>query len=267
MPEFPDISEHQGRLGDEWFRQWPGVIIRVHSGYRYDLLWEAHLSDAQYAGIPVGFYGYVVGDRDGGWQADQMYEPTRDIPAQLGWWTDAEDAGVTSEIIKAHVERLREVVPGQHGTYSNVGDYHRLLAGHADDLPWWVAGYGPNDGQQHPLHPAAPRDYLIHQFTSRGGPGGSGLDVNSAATLDFFDTEVAYPSLPSELLEGAFTVPTLLVLPGQSGDYFDGPAHLFFGGGDVRLTTALNDSRIIKWNCSAAEIIQCRKNAQNVVTP
>lgn len=44
------------------------------------------------------------------------------------------------------------------------------------EQPWWLPAYGPNDG--HPYPPECPFLPLVHQYSSRGGPGGSGLDVN-----------------------------------------------------------------------------------------
>lgn len=41
---------------------------------------------------------------------------------------------------------------------------------------WWLPSYGPNDGQPHA--PTCPFLPVIHQFTSRGGANGGGLDVN-----------------------------------------------------------------------------------------
>lgn len=42
---------------------------------------------------------------------------------------------------------------------------------------WWLPAYGPNDGAEHPYD--APFVPVLHQYTSHGGPGLSGLDVNA----------------------------------------------------------------------------------------
>lgn len=55
---------------------------------------------------------------------------------------------------------------------ANFGNDPALLHEHA----WWLPAYGPNDGQPH--EPACPFAPTLHQYTSRGGPGGSGLDVS-----------------------------------------------------------------------------------------
>lgn len=42
--------------------------------------------------------------------------------------------------------------------------------------PWWLPAYGPNDGQPHSYQ--APFVPCVHQYTSRGGPNRSGLDLD-----------------------------------------------------------------------------------------
>lgn len=44
------------------------------------------------------------------------------------------------------------------------------------EFPWWLPAYGVNDGQPHTYQ--APFAPVLHQFTSRGGAGGAGLDVS-----------------------------------------------------------------------------------------
>lgn len=41
---------------------------------------------------------------------------------------------------------------------------------------WWLPSYGSNNGEPH--DPKVPYTPVLHQYTSRGGPGGTGLDVN-----------------------------------------------------------------------------------------
>lgn len=69
-----------------------------------------------------------------------------------------------------------------------------LLHEHA----WWLPAYGPNDGTWH--SPTAPFVPCVHQFTSRGGPNLSGLDLNrvldTAAWARIFDETPAPKPAP-----------------------------------------------------------------------
>ena len=174
------MSEHQQPFGAGWWSQWDFGIIRVHSGYRADNWWTYHADEARAAGVPIGFYGYVVGDVDPIWQADQLVDLSSVYNPELGWWSDIEDHSLTGQVVEDHVARLRARVPSRVGVYANAGDYQTFLAGIADDLPYWFASYGPNDGDRHDPNPPAPRPYDIHQFSSAGG-----LDRNHADVLPF----------------------------------------------------------------------------------
>ena len=178
-----DISEHQSHRGPDWFRQFDFAIIRVHSGYRDDFMWEYHLADCKEAGVPFGFYGYLQGNVNPAWQAQRMVDLTSGQNPPLGWWSDVEDPTVDWNAAGAHIGTLRGLVPGRFGVYSNIGDYEAFLRGQADDLPWWMADYGSNEGTRHDPYEQPPvphRGWSIHQYTSYPG-----LDQNYAEKLPF----------------------------------------------------------------------------------
>lgn len=191
-----DVSEWQSPSSIDWSRYAFG-IIRVHNGYRQDFVWRLHVKNAQDAGVPIGVYGYVIGNRSPRLQADELVAAVGDWEPELGYWSDVEDSTLDWAEAVEHVTRLVETKPGRVGVYANVGQYSYLLAGSvADSLPFWVAGYGQNDGLRHPLRPAPARGWVIHQFTSLGGPNGSGLDVNYCPDLPALLTSLGSAPAP-----------------------------------------------------------------------
>lgn len=175
MSEGVDISEFQDHVPDCEF-----VIVRGWSGYRQDNRFVQHWADAKARGIPRGVYGYVVENNPVG-QADALMALVAGDPPELGYWSDIEEPGLSHDAAMAHINRLRST--RRNGFYSNVPDYHGILNDDDSlaDLPWWVAGYGPNDGNRHDLNPAPPRPYTIHQYTSYPA-----LDRNYAENLNWW---------------------------------------------------------------------------------
>lgn len=211
MPEGTDISEYQDHVPDCEF-----VIIRGWSGYRQDNRFTAHWAEAKAKGIPRGVYGYVVGANPAA-QAASLVALVAPDPPELGYWSDIEEPGLSHDAALGHINALR--VTGANGYYSNVPDYTGILQSDPslNDLYWWVAGYGPNDGQRHPLNPVPPRPYLIHQYTSYPN-----LDRNYAETLDWFGTTPQ----PEEH--------DMFILKGPTGAAYisDGPTKRYIGNPD-----------------------------------
>jgi hypothetical protein len=178
MAEGVDVSEHQGAIDASWWAQWDFAIIRAHSGYRADHRWPANWAAAR--STLRGCYGYMVVDRDPAWQAHQLLRLTAGDPPELGWWCDAEEPGLTVENVLAYMGTL-EAAGARCGLYASAS----FLAGPLRSdrrlarWPLWLAAWGPNDGRRHPP-PPTPWPWSIHQYTSRGGPGGSPLDRNYA---------------------------------------------------------------------------------------
>lgn len=172
MDQFPDVSEHQGDLSVDWFKQWPGVIIRAHSGYRYDHKFQQNWQRAKAAGIPRGVYGYVVPERPAAWQAAAMVDAVASDPPELGYWSDLEQRGLGPDHAWTHFSTLPV---GRRGVYANGGDYNAMTDARFDSAPWWGAGY-PNVIRR---GRAAAANMVIHQYQ------GSPLDMNRSdvATL------------------------------------------------------------------------------------
>lgn len=180
-----DISEHQGAWGPDRFTVFDFAIVRVANENGYpDRFASQNVAAAQV--IPWGVYAWPVAGM--GYEWNRYY--ARGIAAQwrppLGVWADVERSGRGI----AAVEDVEGFCVGVQDTgvlagfYSNIFELPR--SSFLDTLPWWMAHYGPNNGVRHePVNPSPPRDWAIHQFTSRGGAGGSGLDLNYAPNLDF----------------------------------------------------------------------------------
>lgn len=216
-----DVSEFQSGLPGGDF-----VIIRAHSGYRPDKLFAQHWREAKgrYR-LGRGVYGYVV-NRDGVGQAQAMLDLVADDPPELGYWSDVEEPGLSGGVARAHIDHLRST--RKAGFYANVPDFFGILDGGAglEDLPWWVAGYSSNDGTEHPLNPAPPRGYLIHQFTSRWG--GASLDGNvadAAALLATFGGQAPPIPQPKKHRRNRHMIFVINDGKGEVYQYVGGPAN------------------------------------------
>lgn len=189
MPEGCDISEHQGDLAPDWFDQWDYVIIRAvnENGYpdvKFRQNWE------RAAGRTLrGVYGWPIpGGRNLALGAD-LVEVAPD--AEAGYWADVERSGrglASPDDVK---EYLRGIGDHVRGFYSNIPECPR--SPFLDGEMWWVADYGPNNGQRHDPYEQPPkpdRPYTIHQYTSNP------LDTNYSETLDW--TGASSPEPPKE---------------------------------------------------------------------
>lgn len=165
-----DVSEFQGPLSAEWFAQWSYVILRAVNDNGYP--------DQQFAGnwpnakgqcvLGRGVYGWPIAGANNHDLGSALVANTPD--AEFGYWADYEQPPSRPLASAGELEQYLQGIEdagGKAGFYSNV--YELARTPYLDARPWWAAGYGPNDGQIHPLDPPAPRDYLIHQFTSEGG--------------------------------------------------------------------------------------------------
>lgn len=193
-----DVSTFQGDLAPEFFDQYDFVIIRAFDRHG-DLDARFHQNWQNAKGRTLrGAYGWPRPGADNHALGANLAAVASD--AEFGLWADYEHS---REYGLASREELDDYLAGtgdvRKGVYSNIPTYPGT-----DDLPWWCANYGVNDGARHPLSLPAPRDYQIHQFTSQGGPGGSGLDLNYAPTLDFWEPAVRNPIYPAaEWMPGA----------------------------------------------------------------
>jgi lysozyme len=162
----------------------------------------ANLRDAHAAGVLVGPYHYARPDvrpsiagalqeanvfvsriRAAGWTKQKHARPALDLEeggGDLAGWALA---------FCLRVEELTKVRPIVY-TYSSFASSFLNRGGIASKelakFPLWLANYGPNDGQRHPVSVAAPWSYvLIHQYTSSGSTPGVGgrCDLNYAELL------------------------------------------------------------------------------------
>ena len=191
-----DISEHQGNpnrphdasFPPEWFAQWDFVIIRAHSGHRPDHRFANNWPAARNRTLR-GVYGFLQSDEDPARQAREILSLVGNDQPELGYWCDAECIDPGHNTVEQCLEFLGVLARAGKfaGFYSFVPYLKDVLGNDARLRAWplWIAGYGMNDGQRHRLDPVPPWTHVIHQFTSRGGPGGSGLDLNHAETLEW----------------------------------------------------------------------------------
>lgn len=188
MPEGADVSEHNGELAPEWFAHLDFVIIRVFN--------ENGVGDARFAEnwrnaagqCARGAYGwptpYVVGDD---YHLGQVLVHVA-ADAELGYWADRESVrgrAASLEDLEQFCKGI-EAAGGRAGHYSNIGEL--LRSDYLDALPWWMADYGPNDGQRHdpnaqPPIPPADRPWQLHQYSSAGGLDRDWCDDDTFARL------------------------------------------------------------------------------------
>lgn len=226
MPTGADISAFQGARTPEWFDQWDFVLIRAFDRHgNVDTQFAYNWSTSR-GRCPRGAYGWPKPGADNHALGQALAAAAGD--AELGVWADYEHS---TEYGLASVDDLADYLAGigdrPKGVYSNIPTYP---GGVADGLPWWMANYGPNDGIRHDPSLPPPRPWQIHQYTSRGGPGGSGLDLNYAPTLDLWE-KPKMPTLDLAALPyiGAYhqgprpagQIPNLIVL--HSGETNEGP--------------------------------------------
>lgn len=191
----PDLSEwdngrHPGALTADWMAGWDFIIVRAaNENGVADRFVNPNVDAARASGRPWGLYAWPVA----GWGREGNARHAASLVASypgapLGYWADYERSprGLPSV---AELEGFCAGVAeagGLAGFYSNIPECPSTPA--LDALPWWMADYGPNDGRYHDPDEQAPRPWrpwVLHQFTSRGWPGGGALDVNYAPNLDF----------------------------------------------------------------------------------
>jgi cell wall-associated NlpC family hydrolase len=172
VPEGADVSEHQGLLPADWFAQFDFVIIRAFNENGYpDKQFTRNWDNARGRTLR-GAYGWPIPGEDNRAIGQMLVDFAPG--AEFGYWADVEHSrrGLASA---ADVEQyLLGIGPHLRGFYSNPSELPRSVL--LDQENWWVAAYGPNDGQRHDR--AFPREWVIYQYTSAGG-----LDRNYAPSL------------------------------------------------------------------------------------
>jgi hypothetical protein len=145
-----DISEHNGDLTIDWFKQWQFVIIRVSTEWnsRLDYKFQQNWNNCAAAGIPRGAYGWPQKGRDNAALGKQLVAAAPG--AECGYWADYEtsDAGLCST---SELEDYVRACDG--GFYSNLSELRR--SAYLDSRPWWFANPSGNP---------PPRSWLIEQY-------------------------------------------------------------------------------------------------------
>lgn len=160
------------------------------------------------------------------------------------WTYDAERPGLTRAhwlafrtVALAALGHVRFLYVGFPFYEANFGPNLDLL--HQD--PWWLPAYGPNDGTPHAPN-GIPFLPVIHQYSSRGGPNRSGLDVNrvldTAAWSRLYAPEVLlhaqFPHALGIVSWCQFTHPTLgpkcVAAVDATGAVFCLPGNAYLGG-------------------------------------
>lgn len=193
MAEGCDVSQFQGTIAPEWFARWDFVLIRAFDRHgnadtRFPYNWFGALGRTL-----RGAYGWPVPGADNYQLGRALRGAAPD--AELGWWADYEHSTeyglATVQELEDYIAGIESAGPGIVGFYSNIPTCPRSPM--LDRLPWWVANYGPNDGTRHDLTLPPPRSWQIHQYTSRGGPDGTGLDRDYAPVLTLRRDSMIYP--------------------------------------------------------------------------
>lgn len=190
-----DISEHQGYWAPDQFNGWDFAILRARNENGYnDRRFADHWRSAADR-TARGVYGWPIAGAGIETNYAAGLALVRDFPgSEFGYWADVEHSGrgtAEAQEVEAYCRGIQDA-GGAVGFYSNIGELPR--SPYLDSLPWWMADYGPNNGERHDPDAQAPRPpqdrpWAIHQFTSAGG-----LDVNFAPSLSIFTGTPARPS-------------------------------------------------------------------------
>lgn len=182
-----DISQWQGAIAPG---AWDFIFCRAtHDGLGDDLMFEQHFPNALARAPRRGAYHFAKPtESSGAAQAQHFAQVCMTHGFRPGvdlWALDFEANALGSHA--ANLAWIREFMAAARGMLGArcllyVGwPYFEGACGAENvellrESPWWLPAYGPNDGQPHA--PTAPFVPCVHQFTSRGGPNLSGLDLN-----------------------------------------------------------------------------------------
>jgi hypothetical protein len=179
-----DISYAQGAVPAG---PWTGCIVQLtHDTHGFDVMGDRHFHDAARFPMRGGYHYANPAASEASTQAALFVNRAsalgfrRDVDC---WALDFEERALPSaDANRSWITTWMAYVRGALGSrgFLYVGwpyaQASGLDAGFLRKFNWWLPAYGPNDGQPHdPVCPFAP---VLHQYTSRGGPGGTGLDVS-----------------------------------------------------------------------------------------
>lgn len=176
-----DVSEYQN-LPASWYNGKDLVVCKASEGItKQDTTFRGKFQSATQAKRRGAYHFAHPGHNGAVPEANHFadvalasgFSPGRDV-----WALDIEVEAGTPEwalaFVLVAVARL-----GRLGLLYTYGSYlagplrndHRLAS-----IPLWIANYASNDGAVHPV--STPWPWLLHQYTSLGGPGHTGLDVS-----------------------------------------------------------------------------------------
>lgn len=179
-----DISYAQGAIPAG---NWDGVIVQLtHDTHGIDVMGERHFHDAARWPVRGGYHYANPQASDAATQAALFVNRTTALGFRRGvdcWALDFEEHALSSaDANRSWITAWMAYATGALGArgFLYVGWPYAQASGldakFLQRFNWWLPAYGPNDGQPHdPVCPFAP---VLHQYTSRGGPGGTGLDVS-----------------------------------------------------------------------------------------
>lgn len=168
-------------------------VQATHDSHGVDVRAAQHWAEAGAHGVPRrGVYHYANPQASSGHEQARLLASTAlglgFRPGVDFWALDYEEHALGSAAAnrawiadfmataRATLGNARLLYIGWPFYVQTCGSNPDLLAAH----PWWLPAYGPNDGTEHALDAGVPAELVVvHQYTSRGGPGGSGLDVNA----------------------------------------------------------------------------------------
>lgn len=181
---FADISEWQSNFdADAYLKAGHTVIIvRAHNGNRPDKLWPArrdYVRGKRFAA--VGYYHYLVADRDAAAQARDFTRAVGSLkPNEFPILDLEEGSGAQSARARAWFALVDPWAGFKAGLYSSAGFFRDQLGGTASwDRPTWIASVGQS-GATLPVssEPATPHTFWQNSWTARFPGLAGGVDGN-----------------------------------------------------------------------------------------
>lgn len=213
-----DISQWQSAIAPG---AWDFIFCRAtHDGLGDDLMFPTHFANARARTARVGAYHFAKPTASSGAaQAQHFAQVCIAHGFRVGvdlWALDFEANALGSHAanvawIREFMATARALLGGRAFLY--VGWYFFTGSCGAENVallhesPWWLPAYGVNDGQPHTY--SAPFVPCVHQFTSRGGPNLSGLDVNRVLDTALWARTVSDAPAPKPApIPAPVTIPT-----------------------------------------------------------
>jgi lysozyme len=186
-----DVSEFQNAVTWRSVPAGTRTLVRMTYGATgVDARGAQNLAAARASGLPVGGYHFLE-NGDGAGEVAHFLAHFTPRPGALRGMIDVERSPYSdptkARVVAAIAEYLRRtghhpIVYGTHDVLAAL----ELPVEYAASCPLMLAGYGPDNGQQHPPGPApAPWTAIaVHQYTSKGSCSGVAGDVDLSHVYD-----------------------------------------------------------------------------------